>query len=1083
MNDPASREDLGREETIFNAAVQLRDASKRAIYLDLACENDPGLRARIERLLANDADDTFFAQPLARPSLLTSVAPVATGPGLQSPSPQPEAERIGRYKLIQKIGEGGCGVVYMAEQQEPVRRKVALKVIKLGMDTTSVISRFEAERQALALMDHANIAKVLDAGATETGRPYFVMELVGGIKITDYCEQNNLTTRQRLDLFIQICQAIQHAHQKGVIHRDIKPSNALVAIQDGVPVPKVIDFGIAKATQGKLTDQTVFTAFEQFLGTPAYMSPEQAQLGGLDVDTRSDIYSLGVLLYELLTGKTPFDAKELLAEGLDVMRKTIQEKEPLTPSTRLKQERLMVAASDAGKSEIRSSRSEIDKDLDWIVMKCLEKDRGRRYETANGLAMDIERHVRNEPVQAGPPSGLYRFQKLVRRNKGMVTATAAIAVVLVLGAVVSTWQAVRATQAQREQIRLRQQAETAQAEKERERQKAQTEAAKSKEVAQFLKETLQGVGPSVAAGRDTTMLREILDKTVERIGNDLTNQPEVELELRDILAKTYEELGLYKEMEVMSREELRVARSRLGEESVAVAQALKLQGQALFHLGHYERSEESSQAALRIYQRLLGRESTEVATVLDNLAVALRSRSKLAEAEALQRECLTIRQRLLGKEHFEVAEALAELSLSLQQEGKLAEAEELSHQALEMMRKVRGSENAEVATILNNLGLILSDEGKVAEEEAVHRESLAMRRKLLGNEHPDVALSLLNLADALRKEGKLPEAEASLREALIVQRKCYGEEHREVAFSLNALGTVLGAEHRLDEAEATLQSALAMRRKLLGGEHEDVAMSLNNLGKALQEQGRLREAEAMFRESLAMLSKVLGKEHALVAMSLGNLAHVLEDLSELDEAEALYREALLMQRKLLGDEHPEVSKSVNNLVTLLIRRGKLAEAEGLGQSQLVRMRSLFPPDAPELASMLSQLANILAKQDKFAEAEPLARESLRIREKRAPDDWRTFNAQRQLAVSLVGLKRYPEAEPLLLSSFQGIKRHEASIPPSNKPLLKQALLSLVQLYEANGQTDQATKWKQSLDEYDRAQSEKQAAAAPEKSPH
>jgi WD40 repeat protein/serine/threonine protein kinase len=338
---------------------------------------------------------------------------------------------IGRYRLLQEIGHGGCGVVYLAEQEEPVRRKVALKVIKLGMDTRQVVARFEVERQALALMDHPNIAKVLDAGATNTGRPYFVMELVGGIKITDYCEQNHLTTRQRLDLFIQVCRAIQHAHQKGIIHRDIKPSNVLVATPDDVPVPKVIDFGIAKATQGRLTDQTVFTAFEQFLGTPAYMSPEQAQVGGLDVDTRSDIYSLGVLLYELLAGKTPFDTKELLAAGLDAMRRTIQEKEPPTPSTRLAHERAVASS----KSEIVNRKSEIDRELDWIVMKCLEKDRARRYETANGLASDLKRHLNNEPVLARPPSKLYEFHKNLRRHKVGFAATGAIIAALILGLV------------------------------------------------------------------------------------------------------------------------------------------------------------------------------------------------------------------------------------------------------------------------------------------------------------------------------------------------------------------------------------------------------------------------------------------------------------------------------------------------------------------------------------------------------------------------------------------------------------------------------------------------------------------------
>jgi serine/threonine protein kinase len=458
MNDNASHPD--RAETLFHAATQL-PAAERAAYLEQACGGDAQLRRRVEQLLAASEQAGAFLEQPAAPAAGRTIQ-------LNLPPDEKPGDRIGRYKILQKIGEGGCGVVYMAEQEAPVRRRVALKVIKLGMDTKQVIARFEAERQALAMMDHPNIAKVLDAGSTENGRPFFVMELVRGIRITDYCDQNKLSMEQRLELFVQVCNAIQHAHQKGIIHRDIKPSNMLVTLHDGVPVPKVIDFGIAKATQGRLTDQTLFTAFEQFIGTPAYMSPEQAEMSGLDVDTRSDIYALGVLLYELLTGRTPFDARELLESGLDELRRTIREREPERPSTRLG---TMIQADLTAVAQRRQAEAPklihlLRGDLDWIVMKTLEKDRTRRYETANGLALDIQRYLNDEAVLARPPSTLYRFQKLVRRNRTLFAAVGAGVAALVIGLVLSLYLFVqeraarqRAVAAEHEQARMREEAE------------------------------------------------------------------------------------------------------------------------------------------------------------------------------------------------------------------------------------------------------------------------------------------------------------------------------------------------------------------------------------------------------------------------------------------------------------------------------------------------------------------------------------------------------------------------------------------------------------------------------------------------
>jgi serine/threonine protein kinase len=463
-------------EEIFFSALEINSPAERKDFLARECRGDAGLRSQVEKLLAAQANATRFfeddgvtrlpMEELARS--LDETPGLAQSLGAMGSQDEMVGKSVGPYKLMQRIGEGGCGTVYVAEQEKPVRRRVAFKIIKLGMDTKSVIARFEAERQALALMDHPNIARVLEAGATKTGRPYFVMELVRGIKITEYCDQNELDTTQRLQLFIQVCNAIQHAHQKGVIHRDVKPSNILVTIIDGAPVPKVIDFGIAKAIEGRLTDNTIYTAYEHFIGTPAYMSPEQAVLSGVDVDTRSDIYSLGVLLYELLTGRTPFATKELLEHGIDGLRRTLQEREPQRPSVMVTtmQGSALTQMAHSRHAEPLKLASILRGDLDWIVICALEKDRARRYQTANGLAMDVQRYLDNEPIVARPPSRLYRLQKLVLRNKAAFAFGIIMALVLFSWVGTSTWllqkereARKRAVAAEQQQSRLRQEAE------------------------------------------------------------------------------------------------------------------------------------------------------------------------------------------------------------------------------------------------------------------------------------------------------------------------------------------------------------------------------------------------------------------------------------------------------------------------------------------------------------------------------------------------------------------------------------------------------------------------------------------------
>jgi serine/threonine protein kinase/tetratricopeptide (TPR) repeat protein len=896
MSGPTSR----KLRELFLEAAEIEDAMARAAFLDRACGEDTDLRRRLNELLTADQ----------------AAGPVPLQPATPEPRPgEGVGSVIGRYKLLQQIGEGGCGVVYMAEQVEPVRRQVALKIIKLGMDTRSVIARFQAERQALAMMEHPNIAKVHDAGATETGRPYFVMELVRGIKITDYCDQHNLSTRQRLDLFIQVCDAVQHAHQKGVIHRDLKPSNILVTQRDGVPVPKVIDFGIAKAiTEQRLTDKTLFTAFEQFLGTPAYMSPEQAELSELGTDTRSDIYSLGVLLYELLTGSTPFDTQELLKSGIEEMRRTIREKDPPTPSSRLIQARLASNSAPTGHSALRTPLSAIDRDLDWIVMKCLEKDRSRRYATANGLAMDIERHLNNEPVVASPPTKLYRLEKLVRRNRGAFSALASILALLILGVGGSTWEAVQARRAEKEQVQLRQEARTA--------------AAKSHQVAQFLRDMLAGVGPSRARGRDATMLREILDKTAERVRKELTNQPGVAYELLTTLGETYRDLGLYKQMDDTAKESLRLARAGLGAQHPSVAFALWQVASAERLLGNYE------------------------------------------QAEILNREALAMRRKLLGNDHLEVARSLNGLGLVLTDRGKFAEAETVYREALAILRKRLPQDDLEPANVINNLAMALRAEGKLAEAEAAHRDALAMRRKLLGSEHPDVANSLNNLSTVLRDQARPAEAEQSAREALAIRRKLLGDDHPFVANTLSGLGSALVDQGKVEAAEAAFRQALEIRRQRLGQEHPLVAESLGNLGVALRYEGKLGEAEAMHREALAMFRRLLGDQHPDVRNALTLLAIALREDDKLAEAEGLLREVVALHRKVLGDGHPHLALSLAELATTLLEQARFAEAEPLAREALTILEKGLPDDWRTFSTRRI-LGSSLLGQNKYAEAEPL----------------------------------------------------------------------------------------------------------------
>jgi eukaryotic-like serine/threonine-protein kinase len=928
-----------RDVAIFVEALAL-PAGERAAFLERACGGDNELRGRVQALLDGHEEVGDF---LEHPPHETStpgrgVKPVGEKPG----------DLVGRYKLLQQIGEGGCGVVFMAEQREPVHRRVALKIIKPGMDTKSVIARFEAERQALALMDHPNIAKIFDAGATESGRPYFVMELVRGIKITEYCDQHALTTEERLKLFVQVCQAIQHAHQKGIIHRDIKPSNILVTTNlEGVRLPVVIDFGIAKATTNQpLTDKTLFTAFELLIGTPAYMSPEQAELTNAGVDTRTDIYSLGVLLYELLTGSTPFDTGALLMGGLDEIRRVIREQEPIRPSTRLSKlkDADLTTVAQARHSEPPTLIRAVRGDLDWIAMKALEKDRTRRYETANGLALDVQRYLADEPISARPPSRFYKFQKAVQRNKLLFACISVVALVLVVSLIL-----VCASLARERRFSV-----------------------KSQQVTKFLEDMLNGVGPSVARGRDTTMLLEILDQTAKRVGTEMTNQPEVEAELSSLIGKLYEQIGNYSQAEEMERMALANNRRYFGVKSREAATSLNDLALEFMAQHKLPEAEAADREALAIRRRVLGEENAETATSINDLGAVFRDEGRLAEAEALGREALGIRQRLFRNENMDVADSLRNLSITLGNEDKWAESESLAREVLAIRIHLLTPEHQYVASALQDVAWVMDNRGKLAEAEKLDREALAIRQKLLGPEHPEVAKSLQSLGYITRQQGKLSESYAFLTEALAMQRKLLREDDPETVITLDSLGSTLEAEGKLSEVETVRREVLAMWRKRAGDEDANTMKALGKLAVTLEAESKWPEAEIVRSQALAVWRKRSGSEDPQMLYALRDVGLALEGEGKWPQAEAVWRESLVAWRKRGGIEEQQSMYTLRKLGLALEAERKWPEAEAVHREAWAVSRKKKDGDQDSEAQMdLGRVVRVLANEKKFVEAEQL----------------------------------------------------------------------------------------------------------------
>ncbi len=908
------------------------DIGRRRSYIEENAADSAVAREALDLLKTLD-DSDFLAAVTGAGIPAPSTAPALEGPGTQ----------IGRYKLLQQIGEGGFGTVFMAEQVEPVMRRVALKIIKPGMDTRQVIARFEAERQALAMMDHPNIARVLDAGATAAGRPFFVMELVRGEPVTRYCDRNQLGVEERLSLFQDICGAVQHAHQKGIIHRDIKPSNVMVTVADGRPLPKVIDFGIAKATAMKLTDKTLFTEIHQLIGTPQYMSPEQAEVAGVDVDTRSDLYSLGVLLYELLAGSPPFDVARLRSASIAEIQRIIRDEEPPRPSVKLRtlaassniaalpRESTGIHHSDDSAIDIaRRRRTEpmllarrLKGDLDWIVMKCLEKNRARRYETAAALADDISRYLAREPVTAMPPSAGYKLRKFVQRHRGAMLAGGAVALTLVGATGVSIVFAIRASRA----LGL---ARTSQA-------LAEKRADETRQVARFQSDLLAGIDVQAMGHDFKELFREKVKDSLSRqfVGEWPDRRKLTEEEIAAHLADYDRVVGPAQAVDVardvldkyILGNDIDAVKSRFADQPAVQADLLYTLGILCRTLGLHDKSEAALQRALELQLSLPEPDELARADAESELSGALSAQDRHGEAEQLRRDALATYRAHYGELHPKTITGTNMLALALYNQGKHAESEALLREALALARQLPPADHAVLAQVLNDLGGALHARDQVQEAEPLIRESLDIRRRLLGDEHKEVADSLNNLAGIHYSRGDFDGAWELLEQSLDIKRKLLGDESVEIATLLNNLASIKYREKDYATAKTIYADALDMYRRILGDEHNEVVGTLNNLAMIYKFSGESEESEPMLREALDIRRRIRGPDHPEVALSIANLALQREDQGDLKEAEKLFREAVAINHRQLPANHTWRITSDIGLMRMLLADKRLDEME------------------------------------------------------------------------------------------------------------------------------------------------------------